>query len=159
MGKGFLITAYKRLLARLRQYSPLHSEEDALHDAFLKLWTGKYHPADEGEAGRLLFTGMRRRQISLWRSEKRHPKIPTTDAQIAEQPPEADEEDIYLKINELVMTQLTPIAGEILISHDVRGETYSEIAKRLGMQEAAVRMQLSRARRKIREIYKMKNEE
>ena len=154
MSKNFLIAAYERLQARLRRYSLSHSEEDALHDAFLKLWTGKYHPADEGEASRLLYTGMRRRQISLWRSEKRHPKMPATDVLIAEPPPEADEDDVFLKINELVMTQLTTIGKEILISHDVSGETYEEIAKRLGMQEAAVRMQLSRARKKIRDIYK-----
>ena len=159
MSKNFLITAYERLQARLRLYSLSHSEEDALHDAFLKLWTGKYHPADESEAGRLLYTGMHRRQISLWRSEKRHPKMPATEVQIAEPPPETDEEDVFLKINELVMTQLTSIGKEILISHDVNGETYEEIAKRLGMQEAAVRMQLSRARKKIREIYERKREE
>ena len=41
--------------------------------------------------------------------------------------------------------------------HDVNDETYGEIAESLGMEEAAVRMQLSRARKKIREVYKMKN--
>ena len=97
---------------------------------------------------------MRRRQISLWRADKRHPQISTLDVQIEDPPPDNEVEDTYKRIWELIKTQLTPLQQDILKRHDVNDETYSEIADRLGMQEAAVRMQLSRARKKIREIYK-----
>ena len=158
MSRDFLIAAYKKLQQRLR-YSFSHTAEDALGEAFLKLWTGSYSPADEGEAQRLLYTSMRRRLISHQRSESRHPKVHPAEVQIAEPQAEAEDVDTFYIIKELIDAQLTPLQKEILERHDMAGETYSMIAQGLGMQEAAVRMQLSRARRKIREIYKMKNEE
>ncbi|MBO7118867.1 MAG: sigma-70 family RNA polymerase sigma factor [Bacteroidaceae bacterium] len=154
MSKNFLIEAYRKLQAQVKRYGLSHAEEDALNDAFMKLWVGKYHPADEGEGEKLLYQSMRRRQISLWRSNRRHPQTSLADAQIAEPPPDdSDARDTYKQIWELIKTQLTPLQQDILKRHDVDDETYSEIADKLGMQEAAVRMQLSRARKKIREIY------
>lgn len=161
MSKNFLILAYKKLQQRLR-YGLSHSEEDALNDAFCQLWGGGYDPATKDEGESLLYQALRRRQISLWRSGKRHPKTPLTGIQIAQSPPDSDAEDTYLQVWELITTQLTPLARDILVRHDMNGETYSEIAERLGMQEAAVRMQLSRARKTIRETYRelrIKNEE
>ena len=153
MSKNFLIAAYEKLQQRLR-YGLSHAEEDALGDAFLKLWAGDYDPATKAEGEKMLFQAVRRRQISLWRSEKRHPKVSPTDVQIMEQPPETDVDDAFLRIKTLIETKLTPLQQDILTRHDINDETYSEIADRLGMKEAAVRMQLSRARQTIREIYK-----
>ena len=153
MSKNFLIAAYEKLQHRLR-YGLSHMEEDALNDAFYKLWVGEYEPATKEEGEKLLYTTLRRRQISLWRSESRHPKIPSSNVQIAEPPPETDAEETYQRIKELIKTQLTPLQQDILTCHDINDESYAEIAERLGMQEAAVRMQLSRARKTIREIYK-----
>ena len=153
MSKDFLITAYKKLQQRLR-YGLSHAEEDALGDAFLKLWGGRYDPSTKEEGERLLYQALRRRQISLWRCERRHPRTIPLDAQIAEPPPDTDNEDTYLIIKKLIETELTPLQQDILQRHDINDETYSEIADKLGMQETAVRMQLSRARKKIRDIYK-----
>ena len=156
MSKDFLIAAYKKLQQRLR-YGLSHSEADALNDAFCNLWGGRYDPATQEEGERLLYQALRRRQISLWRNEQRHPKVPHTDAHIAEPPFDDDFDEAFRQISELIRTQLTPLQQDILMRHDVNDETYSEIAESLGMEEAAVRMQLSRARKKIREVYKMKN--
>ena len=153
MSSNFLIVAYKNLQRRLR-YGLSHTEEDALGDAFLKLWVGRYHPATEEEGEKLLYKAMRRIQISLWRSEKRHPRTIPLDVHIADTSPDTEADDTYLIIQELIRTKLTPLQQDILQRHDINDETYSEIADKLGMQEAAVRMQLSRARKKIREIYK-----
>lgn len=156
MSKNILIAAYKKLQARLERYGLSHAQADALHDAFLRLWTDSYHPAGEKEGERLLYQSMHRRLISLWRAAKRHPQVPPQNIQIADSPPETDIEDTYKEIWELIKTQLTPLQQDILTRHDINDETYSEIAQKLGMQEAAVRMQLSRARKKIRAIYKQK---
>lgn len=153
MSDNFLIVAYKNLQRRLR-YGLSHTEEDALGDAFLKLWAGKYQPATEEEGERLLYKAMRRRQTSLGRSEKRHPQTIPLDVQIADTSPDTEADDTYLIIKRLIETELTPLQQDILQRHDINDETYSEIADKLRMQEAAVRMQLSRARRKIRDIYK-----
>jgi len=153
MSKNFLIVAYKKLQHGLR-YGLSHTEEDALNDAFCRLWVSGYNPTTKEEGEKLLYTTLRHRQISLWRSKKRYPQTSLSDAQITEPPPDTDVQDTYQQIWELVKSQLTPLQQDILTRHDIEDETYGEIAERLGMQEAAVRMQLSRARKKIREIYK-----
>ena len=152
MSKNFLIVAYKKLQQRLR-YGLSH-EEDALNDAFCRLWVGGYDPATEEEGDRLLYQALRHRQISLWRSQKRHPETSLADAQIAAPLPDTNAEDTYRQLWELIKTRLTPLQQDILARHDINDESYSVIADRLGMQEAAVRMQLSRARKTIRDIYR-----
>ena len=161
MSKNFLILAYKKLQQRL-QRGLSYSEEDALNDAFCLLWGGEYNPSTKEEGEKLLYQTLRRRQISFWRSQKRHPQTSLTGVRLAQPPPDTNTEDTYRQIWELIKTQLTPLQQDILTRHDINDETYSEIADRLGMQEAAVRMQLSRARKKIRETYRklrVKNEE
>ena len=153
MSKNFLITAYKKLQRRLR-YGLTDTEADALNDAFCQLWAGGYEPATDEEGEKLLYTTLRRRRISLWRDGKQHPQAPLAEVRMAEPLPDYDAEETYRRVWELVMSRLTPLGREILVRHDVEGETYGEIAERLGMQEAAVRMQLSRARKKIREEYR-----
>ena len=154
MSKNFLIAAYEKLQQRLR-YGLSHTAADALNDAFLKLWAGDYNPSTSEEGEKLLSRAVRHRQISLWRHEKRHPKTPVDDGLPQEESsPENDADEMFRRVHELVMTELTPLQKDILTSHDMNDESYAEIAERLGMQEAAVRMQLSRARRKIREMYK-----
>ncbi|MBR5053338.1 MAG: RNA polymerase sigma factor [Bacteroidaceae bacterium] len=153
MSKNFLIAAYEKLQQRLR-YGLSHAQEDALNDAFLKLWGGNYDPASAAEGEWMLSQATRHRQISLWRSEKRHPKVSSADLQITVQPTENGVDDTFLRIKHLIETRLTPLQQDILTRHDLEDETYSEIAERLGMQETAVRMQLSRARKIIREEYK-----
>ena len=153
MSKNFLIDAYEKLQRRLR-YGLSHAQEDALGDAFLKLWAGDYDPATKAEGERLLSQALRHRLISLWRREKRHPKVSSADLQITVQPPENGVDDTFLRVKNLIETKLTPLQQDILTRHDLEDETYSEIADRLGMQESAVRMQLSRARKIIREEYR-----
>ena len=57
-------------------------------------------------------------------------------------------------VRTLIERELTPIQQEILQRRDYNGEEYASIAGDLGMQETAVRMQLSRARKTIREMYR-----
>ena len=153
MSKNFLIEAYEKLQRRLR-YGLSHAQEDALGDAFLKLWAGDYDPATKAEGERLLSQALRHRLISLWRREKRHPKVSSADLQITVQPTEYGADDTFLRVKHLIETKLTPLQQDILTRHDMNDETYSEIAERLGMQETAVRMQLSRARQIIRVEYR-----
>jgi len=153
MSKNFLIEAYKKLRQRL-QHEDLHEGEDALNDAFCQLWSSSYDPATALEGEKLLSVATHRRQISLWREEKRHPHTSLNKVNIAQSPPDTDIQETFLQIKTLIERQLTPLQEEILTRHDINDETYKQIAENLGMQEAAVRMQLSRARNIIRETYK-----
>ena len=57
-------------------------------------------------------------------------------------------------VEKIIRTELTPLQQQIIEEREYKGRDIEEIAKRLDMQPTAVRMQLSRARKKIREIYK-----
>ena len=153
MSKNYLIMAYQKLQQRL-QFGRLHSGEDALNDAFCQLWTGCYDPTKESEGEKLLRTAVHHRQISLWREESRYSHASLDKTIIVQPPPDTDTDETFLQIKTLIESQLTPLQKDILTRHDINDETYKEIARTLGMQEAAVRMQLSRARNIIRETYK-----
>jgi RNA polymerase sigma-70 factor (ECF subfamily) len=153
MSRNFLIEAYQ-MLRRRSQYNGLHDSEDALNDAFCQLWGGSYDPASVLEGEKLLSTAAHRRQISFWRRETSHPKMPLDKINIVQSPPDTDVHETYVQVKTLIESQLTPLQKEILTRHDINDETYKEIAQDLRMQEAAVRMQLSRARNIIRETYK-----
>ena len=153
MSKNYLTIAYQKLQQRL-QFGILHSGEDALNDAFCQLWAGQYDPATEADGEKLLRTAVRHRQISLWREENRHPQTSIEKTNLVQPPPDTDAQETFLQVKKLIETQLTPLQKDILTRHDINDDTYKEIAQALGMQEAAVRMQLSRARNIIRETYK-----
>lgn len=153
MSKNYLIVAYRKLQQRL-QFGISHSGEDALNDAFCQLWAGHYDPETEAEGEKLLQTAVRNRQISIWRKESRHPQVPLDRADALQPLPETDARETFLQVKALIDSQLAPLQRDILTRHDINDETYKEIAQTLGMQETAVRMQLSRARRIIRETYK-----
>ena len=72
-------------------------------------------------------------------------------------PDEADEqaerERLFDEVESLIDRHLSPTARDILHRHDYQGQDYATIAAELNMQEAAVRMQLSRARKTVRQCY------
>lgn len=153
MSRNFLIEAYQKLRRRL-QLGSSHSGEDALNDAFCQLWAGCYDPASVNEGEKLLSTAVYHRQISLWRKENKYKRASLEDVNIAEPPPDNEETEVFWQIRKLIETQLTPLQQDILTRHDINDESYREIANSLGMQETTIRMQLSRARKIIRETYK-----
>lgn len=64
-----------------------------------------------------------------------------------------EKEERFRMVERIIELRLTPLQQQILHMKEYDGKTYSEIAESLGMQEPAVRMQLSRARKEIRECY------
>ena len=148
--KGFL-----RLASRF-----LPNEEDAsdaLQDAFCRLWPrrNQIHSSQEAEA--LAVTTIRNLCIDQVRKEKI--PIMELDAERDSTPTETIEERIerqefFQEVEELIDKQLSPIQRLILRKKEYEEESIEEIAKELDMQQAAVRMQLSRARKIIRECYR-----
>jgi len=61
------------------------------------------------------------------------------------------------EVEELIDHQLSPVQRSILKKKEYEGQSIDEIAKELDMQQAAVRMQLSRARKTIRECYQKRH--
>ena len=151
--KGFL-----RLASRI-----LPNEEDAndaLQDAFCKLWTrrNQIHSSQEAEA--LAVTTIRNLCIDQVRKEKM--QVVELDAERDSKPTETieeriEKEELFLEVEEMINRQLSPVQQLILRKKEYEEESIEEIAKELNMQQAAVRMQLSRARKTIRECYRKRH--
>ena len=133
--------------------------EDALQEAFCRLWQRRDTINSTQEAEALAATTLR--NISIDRYRKR--KIETVPIDEQHDREEDDEggsrEELIEEIESIMSQELTALQKEIIERKEYNGETTEEIAKSLGMQEAAVRMQLSRARKKIRECYQKRKQQ
>ena len=125
--------------------------KDALQDTWLKL-RSKGEVETTIEARNKLVTVLRNVCIDHLRKAREIPIDVTVDIQAYRM----DEEDIGI-LEQLLQEGLTPLQKEIfnLVTHE--GFDYDEIAKQLSMSVEAVRMNMSRTRKKIRENYKRLN--
>ena len=158
MSEDFLTSAFVKMRTVLRGTASrlLGNEaaaDDALQEAFYKLWNRHYVLASESDAAALLSRTVRNEAVDTLRQRKRHPQDSIEGRDLPEDTAE-EREDLLRNVKRLISSQLTPIQQEILQRRDYNGEEYASIAEDLGMQETAVRMQLSRARKTIRETYR-----
>lgn len=124
---------------------------DALQDTFFNLWRHGA-VASEAEAKNKLFAVLR--NVCIDRLRKPHTiSLDDTDAEQLESRPDSGE-DIE-RYESLLTTGLTDIQRQIycLVTHDCM--EYDAIASHLQMSVEAVRMNMSRARKKIRDNYEL----
>lgn len=158
MSKLMLIYTFTRERERLRSIARrfLHSDsdaEDTLQDAFLKLWQRADSIDDAHYSVALAVTTVK--NLSIDRRRKRH--IATTEINeeitVEDTTGDSSREDLINDIETIIEQQLTATQRRIIHLRDYEGKDYDDIARETGLQSTAVRMQLSRARRRIREIY------
>lgn len=161
MSDNNLINTFTRGRSRLLQLarrlldSP-EDAEDALQEAFCRLWPRADSLRNQAEAEKLASTVVKNISIDQLR---RQPEQLTVDVETLSEDTrfsteaEQEQREQYEVVSRLIAQRLTPLQQRILRSHDMEGRSYEEIARREEMQEAAVRMQLSRARKTIRECY------
>lgn len=152
MTEEFLIEAFRRLSGR--KYA-----EDALQEAFCRLWAGRFSPKSLREAeGTLSVTG-RRIEIDRYRKESRSRPLYEAGEPTDEGAPDPFErEALFRKVETAMDTELTELQKTIIRRHEYEGVPLNKIAEELSMQPAAVRMQISRARKAIREKFIQDNE-
>ena len=137
-----LLTAFSGLRRRLRptlsRWLGEDEADDALQEAARVLnVTARHIGIDE----------LRRRQkLGETRLEEGCDPAEATDA-------EDEAAERYRRVKQIIDQRLTPLQREILERRETREDAFEEIAATLNMQPAAVRMQLSRARKLIREVY------
>ena len=153
-----LTETYQRIRLRLKAragkvLTDADAAEDALQDAFVKLW-GRYPVRDEKEAEAILTRTVRNVSIDQLRKRKTVPLVGDLPEEDAE-----DRETQFRRVEEMVDTELTDLQRQIIQRHEYDGITLEKIAEELGMQPPAVRMQLSRARKTIREQYRKRYHE
>lgn len=123
---------------------------DALQDTFFNLWRDG-GAETETEARNKLFAVLRNICIDRLRKPKTYPLDETDTDSLEVKAFSFEDMDKY---ESLLTSGLTDIQRHIysLVTHD--GMEYDAIAETLGMSVEAVRMNMSRARKKIRDNYK-----
>lgn len=147
--------ARQQLLVKARSLlGNTEDAEDVLQDVFLKLWQ-RQPEISPNEMESLLTTAVRNQSIDELR-RRRNRSAEAVDG-ISDALLEASEEqDIFPEVERIINAALTPLQQDILRRHDMEGESYESIAETLHMQSTAIRMQLSRARKTIREQYRLR---
>ena len=132
--------------------------EDALQDAFCRLWSRRDNINSDSEAEALTTTTIR--NICIDRLRKQRLDTVPIDEEHDETPDDSHEEreTLLQEIDDIIKRELTPQQQKIIAAREYEGKSIEEIADTLNMQPTAVRMQLSRARKRIREIYKQREQ-
>jgi len=156
MMNDFLTDAFVRLRQKLKGMSVRvlldpDGAEDVLQESFVRLWRKQYPLHSEQEAESLLFRTVRNASLNERRRRRPFP----LEADFAEAPPDLEEkEDAYAAMHRKIESELTETQRYILEEKEYGGRTLEEIARELGMEPAAARMQLSRARKTLRNALK-----
>lgn len=130
--------------------------DDVLQDAFCRLWPRRGTIRTKDEAAALANVTVKHLCIDNLRRRKDFSNLDDADV-----PDIADDSDVqrereerFRAVEAAVGACLSPLQQKILRLRDYEGCPYAEIAGRLGMTEEAVRMQLSRARKTVREQWR-----
>lgn len=160
MNKELLTSVFERIRGQLlsRAHNVVHNRDDAqdiLQDAFIRLWSSKINVEKAAHAEGLLNVTVHNLSIDCYRKSHDHPMISLDngldqdngDNEVYEQ------ENILLKINDIISHYLSARDREILLHRDRDGWEFDDIADEYELTPANVRMIVARARRTIRDIY------
>lgn len=133
------------------------SADDVMQDAFCRLWARQREVQDEAEAMKLSYAAVRNAAIDSFRRSQSHPTmsletVPQT-SDVADSSMCDDRREVYEAVLKLAGEVLSPRAYRIFQLHDIEGLGYDEVAARMSLTEANIRVILSRSRKTIREIY------
>lgn len=157
-----VLTAFQRIRHRLRQMSARlmgddDDAEDALQDAFVKLWVRRADIHSSDEAAAIMTAMVRNLSIDQIRRRTKITEVeldPNRDGFFDDSADlQAEINERYLQVQHIIASRLTEVQQRILQMRDYEGRSYDEIAKTLHMQPPNVRMQLSRARKTVRDVY------
>ncbi len=154
MERDFFISAFRNVRRRLMAR---HSDddEDALQDAFCRLWTRRDDFSSQGEAEGFLTVAAKNITVDSHRRRQAHPETDIENANkfVLDDDGISSQNEQILEIKSLIKTYLSPRDQEILIHREHDGWEFDEIATHFQISEANARMIVSRARKTIREIY------
>lgn len=131
--------------------------EDALQEAFCRLWGRKYRVSSLKEAVGLLSRTVRNIEIDEFRKSRGRKTVGLDKVGMEDDPGAAmalEREALFRKMEASLDRDISLLQKKIIQLHEYEGLSFEEIAKELGMQPAAVRMQASRARKLLRDKFR-----
>lgn len=133
---------------------------DAVQDAFVKLWQqrGRYETTSHAQGAGMMT--VRTTSIDMARRNSHQADVPVEQVtDIIEEPTNEERNMAYQQVRRIIDSELSNNQRMIIDMREVQGLEFDEIAARLGMQPANVRVELSRARKRVREIYQARRKE
>lgn len=133
---------------------------DAVQDAFVKLWQqrGRYETTSHAQGAGMMT--VRTTSIDMARRNSHQADVPVEQAtDIIEEPTNEERNLTYQQVRRIIDSELSNNQRMIIDMREVQGMEFDEIAARLGMQPDNVRVELSRARKRVRETYQARRKE
>ncbi len=133
---------------------------DAVQDAFVKLWQqrGRFESTSHAQGAGMMT--VRTTSIDMARRNNRHSDIPVEQAaDTLEEVTDNERSLAYQQVRYIIDNDLSNNQRMIIDLREMQGLEFEDIAKRMNMTAANVRVELSRARRRVREIYQARSKE
>ena len=133
---------------------------DAVQDAFVKLWQqrGRYESISHAQGAGMMT--VRTTSIDKARRNTHLADVTVEQAPDLIEETNADERtQVYQQVRRIIDNELSPKQRAIIDMRELEGLEFEEIASRLDMTAANVRVELSRARKRVREIYRNRKED
>ncbi|WP_177602522.1 sigma-70 family RNA polymerase sigma factor [uncultured Phocaeicola sp.] len=141
----------------MRFLSNQEDADDALQEAFFRLWKHADRIDTPEEAEALTIVTVKNLCIDTLRKRNHLQTVELDESRdnvLTESASDVMErKERFNAVQRIIEQRLTPLQKQILHMKEYEEKDYDEIAASLGMQPPAVRMQLSRARKEIRECY------
>lgn len=141
----------------MRFLSNQEDADDALQEAFFRLWKHADRIDTPEEAEALTIVTVKNLCIDTLRKRNHLQTVELDESRdnvLTESASDVMErKERFNAVQRIIEQRLTPLQKQILHMKEYEEKDYNEIAASLGMQPPAVRMQLSRARKEIRECY------
>lgn len=133
---------------------------DAVQDAFVKLWQQRWRYESVSHARGAGMMTVRTTSIDMARRNSRQSDVPVEQAaDTVDEMGDNDRSLAYQQVRRIIDNDLSPNQRLIIDMREMQGMEFDDIAKRLNMTASSVRVELSRARKRVREIYQSRIKE
>ena len=133
---------------------------DAVQDAFVKLWQqrGRYESASHARGAGM--TAVRTTSIDMARRNSHRTDVSIVQVTDPIEDVSDNERSLaYRQVRYIIDNDLSNNQRMIIDLREIEGLEFEDIANRMNMTAANVRVELSRARKRVREIYQSRNME
>ncbi|OUO38552.1 hypothetical protein B5F83_01450 [Muribaculum sp. An289] len=128
--------------------------EDVVQDVFLRMWEKRSGMSSVTNLKAYLLSAVRNRSFDIM--EKRRSDGDKGVMELSDEGKDAGQTESKDAVSRIIglIAALPEPQRTVISMHDIEGMEYDEISRLTGMNEGALRTALSRARRRIREIFK-----